>query len=124
MKLDGTWIARYAIRRPRFINDASGEDKAATVIFKDGKISGNDIFGFEYSGEFSLDGQAVKALVIATPNKPGAESILCDVNGRRLTEKYHVSLEGYFGSANRFSMTGRLIENRAQEVVINFTREE
>lgn len=114
MQIEGTWRMRYVVRQePPFISEEGDADEVATIILQDGKVSGRDPFGYEYSGEYSLNGETAKAVVIATPYRPDAEPIFNGVTGQ-----FILNLEGAYRSPDHFSMEGFIVGNPSQRIVL------
>src|SRR2546423_7456677 len=120
MEIDGTWNMRYSVRQhPPFTTEEGDEEEVATITLANGKISGRDPWGHEYSGEYSITDGLIKASVTATPYRDDAELIFDGVSGT-----IHLDLEGLYNSPNHFTMRGSVIEASSQEVVLVCSRSE
>ncbi|MBA2339118.1 MAG: hypothetical protein H0V88_01885 [Pyrinomonadaceae bacterium] len=114
MEIDGTWNVRYVVRQqPPFTTEEGDADEVAKVILDSGKVSGRDPFGYEFSGEYSLNDETIKALIVATPYQSDAEPIFDDVAGQ-----FILNLEGEYRSPNHFSMAGFIVGNPSQKIVL------
>ncbi len=118
MEIDGDWEVRYsAIQEQPFDSEEGDPEEAATITLNEGKITGRDPFGYEYSGNYSLSDKVLKANVIATPYDSDAEPIFEEVVGQ-----FTLDLEGEFNSPNFFSMRGKIVENPLHQIVLNCSR--
>jgi len=117
MNLDGIWQVTYATKRAHPFTETGDAEQLATIKLKDGLASGRDPWGGEYTGNYWVDGDEVKATVIASAYEGDAESIFEGVS-----YPFSLELSGKVSSPSFFSMVGRVINQPAAEIVLNFTR--
>lgn len=117
--LEGRWKARYAqMQREPFVTEEGGDDEAATIVLSDGMVSGQDPFGGEYSGTYSVQGEHFQARVFVTSRDPTANTIF-----RGLSFPLELDLSGDHRSPDHFSAVGVVVGQSSQGIVINLTRE-
>lgn len=117
MNPDGVWKVRYMVRsQSPFTNEEGDPDEVGTVYLQNGKISGQDPWGSEYSGEYSLNGEKITAVVKVSAYDSTSVSTF------GVKYPYHFDLQGNYSSPNYFSMTGKMIEDSSKEIVLNLTR--
>jgi hypothetical protein len=114
MDIEGTWKVRYAAKQqPPFITEEGDEEETATIVLEDGKVTGKDPFGFEYSGEYSLNGDAFEAMIHSKPYEPNAVSIFPGLTGAST-----LNVKGHYRSPDHFSAEGFIVEHPSYQFVL------
>ena len=116
--IDGLWRVRYSARQKAPFGNVEGDsEEAATILLADGKISGRDPWGYEYSGHYAFHENQLKAFIAASPYRPDAQPIFEGISG-----PFHLEVTGEYNSPNYFSARGPIVEEPSEEIVLNCSR--
>jgi hypothetical protein len=118
MEIEGLWSVWYALpQQPSLDSDQNDPSEAGFFRLENGVAYGRDPWGHEYSGTYSLTDGVVHASAMVLRYLPDAVAIFSGVG-----DAFHLEFEGAFNNPNHFSMKGHLVEDPAQEIVVNCSR--
>ncbi len=118
MNIEGKWKVRYALAQEApFSNEEGDIEEVGEVVFNNGSVLGNDPHGGVYSGTYSFLNNQIRATVLVSTLEEDSESIFENV-----AFPFNLELEGEFNTPNRFSMTGKVLENEIHKIILNCER--
>jgi T3SS negative regulator,GrlR len=118
MEIEGLWSVRYDLPQlPPFDSEKSDLEEAGFFRLENGFAYGRDPWGHEYSGTYTLTDGVIRASATVLRYLPDAIAIFSGVG-----DEFQLEFEGEFNSPNYFSMRGQLLEDPAQEIVVNCSR--
>ncbi len=116
MPVDGTWIANYSSRAHGSFTDIEDEVEKATLVLKDGNITGSDPRGGSYEGTYSINRATLQITLHVTTDKASTQSIF------GLPFPLDLALRGHYSRPDFISLRGQ-VAGKLFEIVLNCRRQ-
>src|ERR1700737_1752366 len=118
MEIEGLWSVTYALPQgPPDDCEEGDPEEAGFFRLENGVAYGRDPWGHEYSGTYTVTDGVIRASATVLRYRPNAIAIFSGVG-----DEFQLEFEGEFNSPDFFSLKGLLVEDPAQEIVVDCSR--
>ena len=117
MPIEGVWKVNYSVAAPQPFINVGDPDEAGIIIIQDGVVMGQDPWGSQYTGKYTLEGSLFK--VVLTVDAYCAD-VVPVIPG--LVHPFTMEMEGEFNSPDHFSVRGKVVDAEVLDLMVNCKR--